>query len=237
MTEVMFLDIIAGEEQCHESSYTIELNTPSEEPNYQWKISSMTSSIDNMNHHIMSLQEEMHRLNNITDPFLRKVFMSAVAETIKNNSNTVKNSKTRCFQSLLTRFRFGTIISQTQRAKQSITINGESLTQYETTTTFILYPASWLIKIGFKYGIEATTTNSKTGWKYSISSVQAVQNDSLIFRFCKSGNVDAVRELFKNKEASVVDVNSYGWRPLHVSDIIYHHTDSCITASVVSHNL
>ncbi|QKX55267.1 uncharacterized protein TRUGW13939_02359 [Talaromyces rugulosus] len=211
-----------GEEQCHEPSYTTELDTPSEEPNYQWKISSMTSSINNMNHHIMSLEEEVSRLNNVTDPFLRKVLMSAVAATIKNNSDTFRNSRTRCFQSLLTRFRFGTIISQTQSAKQSITINGESSMQYETTTTFILYPASWLIKIGFKYGIEATTTNSKAGWKYSISPVQAVQNDSLIFRFCESGNVDAVRELFKNKEASVVDVNSDGWRPLHFATFHGH---------------
>jgi hypothetical protein len=221
MAEVMFPDIIAGEEQCHEPSYTMEVDTPSEEPNYQWKISSMTSSIENMNHHIMSLEEEVSRLNNVTDPILRKVLMSAVAATIKNNTDTFRSSRTRCFQSLLTRFRFGTIISQTQSEKRSITIDGEISTQYETTTTFIFYPASWLIKIGFKYGIEATTTNSKTGWKYSISPVQAVQNDSLIFRFCESGNVDAVRELFKNKEASVVDVNSTGWRPLHVSNIIY----------------
>lgn len=225
----MFVDIIARDEQFHESSHIME-DTLREESNYQCKISSMTSSIDNMDHHIMSLQEEMRRLNNITNPFFREILVSALAETIKKNSNTSKNSKkTRDFHNSLTRFKFGTIISQTQKVRHSITIDDESSTQYKTTTSLIFYPASWLMKIGLTYGMEATATNSKSGWKYSILPVRAVQNDSLIFRFCESGNVDAVRELFKRGEASVMDINADGWRPLHVSNIIQCRPYPCMT--------
>jgi hypothetical protein len=235
MTEVMFLDVLARDEPFHEPTRIME-DTPSEESSYQWKVSSMASTINNMDQHIMSLQEEMRRLNNITNPFLREVLVSAVAGTIKNNSTAFKKNskKSRRFHNSLTRFRFGTIISQTQTVKHSMTIDDENSTQYETKTSFIFYPASWLMSIGFKYGIEATATNSNTGWQFHILSVRAVQDDSLIFRFCESGNVDAVRELFEGGHASVVDINSDGWRPLHVSNIIYFYPNSFMTTLVVN---
>jgi hypothetical protein len=49
--------------------------------------------------------------------------------------------------------------------------------------------------------------------------LQAVRDDSPIFRFCKSGIVGAVCE-FLRKDASVKNINSNGWGPLHVSNII-----------------
>jgi hypothetical protein len=58
--------------------------------------------------------------------------------------------------------------------------------------------------------------HSQQGWKYSISSIRAVPDNSLIFRFCESGNLEGVLELFKRREASVQDVDSCGQTPLHV---------------------
>ncbi len=41
--------------------------------------------------------------------------------------------------------------------------------------------------------------------------------ESLIFEFCSSGNVDGVRSLLSRGEASPFDTDPEGWTPLHVS--------------------
>jgi hypothetical protein len=115
---------------------------------------------------------------------------------------------------------FGTIIVQIQVKNWLIVVEGESSTRLETKTSFIFHPASWLIRIGLKYGIETAAISLQKGWQYRITPVRAVQDDSLIFQFCETGNVDAVRELFGRGLASVLDANSSGWRPLNVSGFI-----------------
>ncbi|KAH8700436.1 hypothetical protein BGW36DRAFT_425259 [Talaromyces proteolyticus] len=186
------------------------------QPEYQWRFSSRSSSINNIDNHIKSLEEELGRLKeNISNPILREVVVSGVAEAVNNHEAFRSLQTTRSFHTSYYRTRFGIIVYRTRVIKQLRTTFNESVVQYKTTTSFIFQPASWLIRLGLKYGIEATSVNSRTGWQYSISPVRAVRDDALIFQFCKTGNVDAVSELFKRGDASVLDVDSKGWRPLH----------------------
>jgi hypothetical protein len=186
---------------------------------YQWKFSSATSgSVNSIDYHIKALEEELGRLkNNVSNPVLREILVSGVTEAFKNNHEASRSLQTkRCLHASSYKSRLGTITYQTRVIKQSITTFGESTVQYKTTTSFIFHPASWLIGIGLRTGIEATAINSQTGWEYSISPVRAVKDDAPIFQFCKLGNITAVQELLK-RHASVMDVDSKGWRPLHVS--------------------
>lgn len=53
--------------------------------------------------------------------------------------------------------------------------------------------------MGLKSGLEAMTTSSRAGWRYNIVPVRSIPDDALVFEFCSQGNVDAVRELFKEE--------------------------------------
>jgi hypothetical protein len=88
----------------------------------------------------------------------------------------------------------------------------------EVITSFIFYPASWLTKVGLRYGTEANLQWSPTGgWKFNVTSVKAVPENALIFDLCKQGNVSAVQLLLSRGDASVKDTSPKGWTPLHVS--------------------
>lgn len=205
---------------CPENNSSIVINSSENgQSDYQWRFLSRTSNIiNNIDHHVESLEEELGRLKtNISNPLLRQILVSGVTEASKNKNKISRSlQSTRCFHTSSYKSRFGTMIYQTRVIKQSITAFDEGSVQYKTTTSFIFRPASWLIRMGLKFGIEATAINSQTGWKYNISPVMAVQDDALIFKFCKLGNIGAVQELLKG-DASVLDVDSGGWRPLHVS--------------------
>lgn len=188
---------------------------------YHWNVSSMASSIDNIDSHIKSLEEELRRVNrSISNPWVRNVLVSGVTRAVRCHSETFRSSETtKSFESSSYETSFGKIVSQTRVTKLSVMIGSDTSTRYETTTSFIFHPSSWLIGIGINYGM---SVSSRTGWKFSISPVRAVDDNSFIFRFCKTGNVDAVRELFgsERRAASVLDVDSRGWRPLHVSNML-----------------
>jgi len=44
-------------------------------------------------------------------------------------------------------------------------------------------------------------------------------DDSLIFEFCRQGNLSAVRQLISQGQGSIWDVNSWGETPLHASSL------------------
>lgn len=154
----------------------------------------------------------------IPNPIARELLISGANEAIKRNKQdmfcTLQTQKS--FRSKTYKTMVGTIIFQVRVMKEMIFIGDKNSTQYKTTTSFIFHPISWLIRIGLK-GFEAAAVNSGIGWKYNITPVRAVADDSLVFQFCRTGNLDAVRELFGLGRASVLDTNSSGWRPLHVS--------------------
>ena len=93
--------------------------------------------------------------------------------------------------------------------------------QYEYESSFKILPAQWLLKLGFNYAYDFSTCDSSTqSWQCSIKPIHLVPNDALIFNFCSEGNLEKVRDLFSRKLASVRDVDSHGWTPLHVSQAI-----------------
>lgn len=89
--------------------------------------------------------------------------------------------------------------------------------QTESRSLFCLRPASWLMRLGFCRGLEVTTQQSIQGWKFSLQPFRAVPNDSEIFKLCYEGDIDGVRALLLAGKASVLDRDSYGCTPLHVS--------------------
>lgn len=90
--------------------------------------------------------------------------------------------------------------------------------QYEHETSYTIYPATWLIRLGIHRGLRLRCFSSSTqGWKNTLETICPVPDDALIFEFCKEGNVPAVRKLLAEGYASVRDTNSRGYTPLHVS--------------------
>lgn len=93
----------------------------------------------------------------------------------------------------------------------------------EHETLFIYHPAPWSLRICFHFGISAIVTKAAQGCKYGIQTFRAVPDDSSIFEFCRKGNLDGVRSLLVGKDASVQDLDSEGWTPLHVSPLAGYH--------------
>jgi hypothetical protein len=104
--------------------------------------------------------------------------------------------------------------TSTLRLETSSTGSGGN---FQIITSFIFYPASWLTKIGFRHGVEASLRNSKDGWQFGFNPIRAVPDNSLIFELCRTGQVRPVELLIQRGDASIHDTSSKGWMPLHVS--------------------
>lgn len=86
--------------------------------------------------------------------------------------------------------------------------------QYKTRIIF--RPAAWLVRFGLAYEFQLGLFGSLRSWKTTFQVFQPVPDESLIFEFCRSGNIQGVQTLLSRKKASVWDTNSNGWTPLHV---------------------
>jgi hypothetical protein len=82
--------------------------------------------------------------------------------------------------------------------------------------TFRVQPAQWLLKLGLRFAVQLAVSQSQMGWTHVIQTFRPIPDDSLIFDFCKVGNVEGIKTLFSRGEASPWDVDSDGWTPLHV---------------------
>ncbi|KAH8695769.1 hypothetical protein GQ44DRAFT_832603 [Phaeosphaeriaceae sp. PMI808] len=88
--------------------------------------------------------------------------------------------------------------------------------QLELINSFIFYPCAWLQRFGMRYGTEASLQWSPTvGWKFNVSAIRAIPENSLIFDMSRRGNVDGVQLLLERNEASIKDTSPKGWTPLH----------------------
>ena len=121
-----------------------------------------------------------------------------------------------CHSTSATGTLFGTVWVRTTTLKIS-TRSRSAGDNLDIITSFIFYPAQWLTKIGMNRGMEANLSSSRSGFKFNFNTVYAVPDDSLIFKFCQTGNLKAVRLLISEGNASVRDTSSKGWTPLHVS--------------------
>jgi len=88
---------------------------------------------------------------------------------------------------------------------------------FQIVTSFIFYPANWLLRFGLNRGVEASIRSSKRGWQFDFNPIRAVPDNSLIFELCKIGDVRSVEHLIQRGGASILDTSSKGWMPLHVS--------------------
>ncbi|KAF8860188.1 hypothetical protein BDZ45DRAFT_323096 [Acephala macrosclerotiorum] len=89
--------------------------------------------------------------------------------------------------------------------------------QEETEIAFRFHPASWIVNLGFLYGLSAHAIQSGQNWKHVMKTFRPVPDNSQIFEFCKLGDINGVKSLLSQRRASPWDTNSTGWTPLHVA--------------------
>ena len=136
-------------------------------------------------------------------------------QTLTNNTSTIQTSTSRTF--------FGSIVTTTKkRSMKSRFVEDDALEdeecQYEQESSLKILPAQWLLKLGLNYAYNFSTHDSSTqGWQWCIKPINLVPDDAPILEFCEQGNLEKVRDLFSQNLASVRDVNSRGFTPLHVS--------------------
>lgn len=158
----------------------------------------------------------------ITPPTLLKAQDSAMKQAFRvhlesgiNGRNLLKrNSRKKTIwyrdsvhASIFGRFYFTTQTNESKIYEEDVVENTE------TTSCCTFHPATWLISLGFTYVMNFSLRAPRP----LISPARAVPDSALVFKLCEQGNVDAVRLLFERGEASVFDVDSDGWTPLHVS--------------------
>lgn len=73
-------------------------------------------------------------------------------------------------------------------------------------------PASWLLR----RSMSLTIMRATSGWTYRFNPCQIVPDGSLIFTYCKSGNIAGIQDLFSRGIASPFDIDSESTTPLHV---------------------
>ena len=136
----------------------------------------------------------------------------AKRQTLKNETWTIRESTSQTF--------FGSIVTttRTRSLKSRFVEDDDEECQYEHESSFRILPAQWLLKLGFNYAYNFSTHDPSTqGWKWCIEPINLVPDDAPIFEFCRQGNLGKVRGLLSQNLASVRDVDSLGFTPLHVS--------------------
>lgn len=108
-----------------------------------------------------------------------------------------------------------TIASASHSSKPSLT---SSTSAARGSATQRNRSASFPESLGIKFGVNASISESYWAWKNTLNTFTAVSNDSLIFAFCKTGDIGGVQTLLSRVKASVRDTNTQGWTPLHVSE-------------------
>jgi hypothetical protein len=95
----------------------------------------------------------------------------------------------------------------------------------ESDVKCVFYPNACGKFLGLSWGL-LVSARSTSGWQFSIQPFRAVAEDSLIFEFCRNGNLEGVRALFERREASPWDRDPTGQTPLWVG----HSTQTCCSA-------
>ncbi|GCB20428.1 hypothetical protein AAWM_03313 [Aspergillus awamori] len=156
----------------------------------------MTDTYDAVQH-VQSVKELLRRFGDgIPNEIMRHALVPVASNMARLSRSGIQDlQKTKLFKSYTRRTMFGTICFQNQVIDHRVIAGDEYSGRTETKTAVIFHPTST--------------------WRYIIQPVHAVPDNSLIFRFCETGNVDAVRELFSRDDASVFDTDTLGWGPLH----------------------
>ncbi|KAE9367954.1 hypothetical protein N431DRAFT_486938 [Stipitochalara longipes BDJ] len=127
----------------------------------------------------------------------------------------IKRKNILAYRPFYIRTLFGSIVFQFQMEMKAATNVDPFIKLPRQTTSIILHPASWATRWGLMFGIQMSPLSNNIGWKYVLLPIRSVSDGSVIFNFCKYGNINAVRELLSRGEASVSVTDSYGRQPLH----------------------
>jgi hypothetical protein len=85
----------------------------------------------------------------------------------------------------------------------------------ETEKTIIVYPTAAGRFLGITSAV-LLSAQATSGWQYCIQTFRAVEESALVFEFCREGNLEGLRSLFRRKEASPWDRDPQGQTPLVV---------------------
>src|SRR4051794_21008630 len=69
-------------------------------------------------------------------------------------------------------------------------------TSIEKEAQFVLRPPAWFRAVEWSYGVQISAVFT-SGWKYSLEPFRIVSENSLIFEFCRDGNLAGLRSLLK----------------------------------------
>ena len=90
--------------------------------------------------------------------------------------------------------------------------------EYLEETIIAIHPSTWLVRLGWQHGLRLKWLSSSShGWQANLDTMRTVPDDALIFELCQTGDLPGVQRLLSSCQASVRDVDSRGWSPLHVS--------------------
>jgi hypothetical protein len=153
--------------------------------------------------------EQSHKLQSDSDP--KDIPLTLYTRVGKRQWHLLTKPCSRTAKSLFGAIRVHTITYEitTEKDKQYDRVA-------QNKTRIIFRPAAWLVRFGLAYELQLELLGSLRSWKINFHVYQPVPDDSLVFEFCRSGNLEGVQTLFSRKKASVFDVNSQGWTPLHV---------------------
>jgi hypothetical protein len=110
---------------------------------------------------------------------------------------------------------FVSILAQSRTYVVRTVRSSEVCETSESRVLCVVYPNAGGRFLGMSRGILVSATSS-SGWRYTIQPFRAVAEDSLIFEFCRKGNLEGVRTLFERREASPWDRDPTGQTPLWV---------------------
>ena len=80
---------------------------------------------------------------------------------------------------------------------------------------YVFVPFQWVQKLLYGYAIDLRIAQAdRPGWAITLETPRLQPSDAPIFKFCREGNIDGVRDLLFRGQASVLDVNHRGFTPL-----------------------
>lgn len=167
-----------------------------------------------------ALQEIPEQMVSRTNDYSNETKMTNVRRP-KDNSSSQRKKIWWSRSDRVVRNLFGTfhISSEIYQVSGSFDNDSEDFgeSDFVRKTSVCIHPASWLIRLGINFGTKFESQINTHDWKYRLDSFRAVPDDSDIFRACRRGDIEGVKELLSLGKASVWDTNSVGWTPLHVS--------------------
>ncbi|KAH7409134.1 hypothetical protein BKA64DRAFT_388235 [Cadophora sp. MPI-SDFR-AT-0126] len=118
------------------------------------------------------------------------------------------------------------LLSKRFSAQRTVSSDEEEDRHQSEESYLTIRPALWLARFGLKYGIRVNFFQSPGSWKHTLNTFRPVPDDSLIFEFCRLGNIEGVQLLLERGQASTWDTNSEDETPLHLA-VGYGHFQLC----------